>query len=379
MPSETVPAVPSAPVDAAPKETSQPSRVEAALEALTSRAATFRSTVASAEEEVRSFVARRRGAGAHRADQSRSELGPFADGRIDVERFGLLLGGADALAPGAAEILGRAERVLSELARGPGAFRVRVEPGGDLRDVVKGALAQAGRVFGAARAVELARSGRFDPDEHGRLMGPLPFRAWNRFERELAPPVVVEVEPDDLLVAGLGEFLDGMVKLVLVVRGVTAPAPLARLVTPGTYVVQAADPAEVHGLAEAPHPGVALLFDEEREDQARFVHDPDAGVAPWQRLRIVHMPARPEVGRGRTRPLWAEELEHLETMVREPAGGVAPPTGSSDASLGGAMAAPVSGEAGSGESTSADRLAAWLLSQTDLTDLDAADEPEGGS
>jgi hypothetical protein len=227
--------------------------------------------------------------------------------------------------------------------------------------------------------VELARSGRFDPDEHGRLLGPLPFRAWNRFERELAPPVVVEVEPDDLLVAGLGEFLDGLVKLVLVVRGATAPAPLARLVTPGTYVVQTADPAEVHGLAEAPHPGVALLFDEEREDQARFVHDPGAGVAPWQRLRIAHLPARPGVGRGRTRPLWSEELEHLETMAREPAGGVAPPTGSSDASLGRAMAAPASGEAASAEPTSADRLAAWLLSQTDLTDLDAAAEPEGGS
>lgn len=379
MPSETVPAAPSAPSGAARAGAAPPSRVEAALEALAPRAEAFRSTVASAEEEIRSYLARRRGAGAHRADQSRRELGPFADGRIDVERFGLLLGGADALAPGAAEVLGRAEGVLSELAAGPGAIHVRVEPGGDLRDVVKGALAEAGRVFGAARTVELARSGRFDPDEHGRLLAHLPFRAWNRFERELAPPVVVEVEPDDLLVAGLGEFLDGMVKLVLVVRGATAPAPLARLVTPGTYVVQTADPAEVHGLAEAPHPGVALLVDEERADQARFVHDPDAGVAPWQRLRIAHLPERPEVGRGRTRPLWAEELEHLETMAREPAGGVAPPTGSSGASLGGAMAEAASGEAPSVEATSADRLAAWLLSRTDLTGLDAGDEAKEGS
>jgi hypothetical protein len=43
------------------------------------------------------------------------------------------------------------------------------------------------------------------------------------------------------------------------------------------------------------------------------------------------------------------------------------------------MAEAAAGEAASAEPTSADRLAAWLLSQTDLTGLDAADETEGGS
>ena len=75
---------------------------------------------------------------------------------------------------------------------------------------------------------------------------------------------MVEVEAEDLLPAGLGEFLDGAVKIVLVVRGHTTPAPLARLITPGTYVVQTADAADLEGLARSRHPGVALVFDEVR-------------------------------------------------------------------------------------------------------------------
>jgi hypothetical protein len=323
-----------------------------ALAALGPRVEAFHSAVATAEEEIRSFVAQRRGLSEHRAERASAELGPFAAGRIDAEKFATLLLDVDELTPEAEGILDRAEQILAEYAAGTDIHLVSVPRGGDLRDAVKDALNHVGQVFGASRAVELARLGVYDPEQHSEFLSALPFRKWHREERHLAPPLVVELEAEDLVPAGLGEFLDGAVKIVLVVKGPTTPAPLARLITPGTYVVQTADPADLGGLARSPHPGVALLFDEVRPEQARFAHDPDAGAAPWQRLRVSHMPEQPAVGRGRRAPVWLEELVHLETLVGKPAGGL---------DLGAAES-----ETAGGEAMPADQLAAWLLSQTDL-------------
>lgn len=323
-----------------------------ALEALGPRVEAFHSAVATAEEEIRSFVAQRRGLSEHRAERASAELGPFAAGRIDAERFATLLLDVDDLTPEAEGVMDRAEQVLAEYAVGTDIHLMSVPRGGDLRDAVKDALNHVGQVFGASRAVELARSGLFDPEQHDVFLSALPFRKWHREERHLAPPLVVELEAEDLFPAGLGEFLDGAVKIVLVVKGPTTPAPLARLITPGTYVVQTADSADLGGLARSPHPGVALLFDEARPEQARFVHDPDGGSTPWQRLQVGHMPEQPAVGRGSRAPTWLEELAHLEALARKPAGGL---------ELGAAPAEPAEGEA-----RPADHLAAWLLSQTDL-------------
>lgn len=336
-----------------PSDTKNPAGALAlkALEALAPRVEAFRSAVAAAEEEIRTYVTQRRGVAEYRGEQTLVELGPFAVGRIDPERFATLLLQVDDLTPEAEGVMVRAEEVLSEFRLGSEYHLVTVEKGGDLRDAVKDALNHVGQVFGASRAVELARSGLFDPDQHNAFLSALPFRKWNRAERQLAPPLVVEVEAEDLLPAGLGEFLDGSVKIVLVVKGLTGPAPLARLITPGTYVAQAADPKDLAGLARSPHPGVALLFDEARKDQARFIHDPDAGSAPWQRLAVAHMPEQPDVGRGRRAPVWLEELEHLAALARKPAG------------AGEALVPEVPEE----EATSADQLAAWLLAQTDLS------------
>jgi hypothetical protein len=329
-----------------------------ALEALTPRVEAFHSAVATAEEEIRTFVTHQRGASEYRAEQALVELGPFAIGRIDPEKFGLLLGDQEEIDEESQNVLDRAEQILNDYATSMDFHRVAVEPGGDLRDVVKGALDHVGQVFGAARAVELARSGLFESEKHNHFLGHLPFRKWNRAERQLAPPLIVEVEADDLLPAGLGEFLDGQVKLVLVVTGVTTAAPLARLITPQTYVVQTTDPADLAGLATSPHPGVALLFDEERQAQARFVHDPDAGDSPGQRLSVMHMPQRADVGRGRRAPLWLEELEHLEELARKSPVRKAAADDAVDVEV-------PAGE----EASSADQLAAWLLTQTDLEGL----------
>jgi hypothetical protein len=332
-----------------------PSLAEQAIGALSFRVEAFHSAVAAAEEEIRTYVTHRRGASEYKTEQALVELGPFALGRIDAERFATLLVESEGLSAEAGGVLDRAEEILSEFAVGTDFHHVVVEPGGDLRDTVKDALDHVGQVFGASRAVELARGGLFDPEQHNHFLSTLAFRKWNRAERQLAPPLVVEVEADDLLPAGLGEFLDGLVKIVLVVRGGTGPAPLARLITPGTHVLQTSDPQDLVALAASPHPGIALLFDEERKDQARFVHDPDAGESSAERLTIHHMPDSPEVGRGRRAPRWLEELEHLQSMARRDA---VASTSAEDVLV---------GEAVPKEEMPADQLAAWLLSQTDLS------------
>ncbi|KPJ82709.1 MAG: hypothetical protein AMS19_06990 [Gemmatimonas sp. SG8_23] len=355
----------------------QPNLTERALEQVQPRIDTFRAAVAAAEAEVREEVMHRAGAQSFKEEQALVELGPFALGRIDPERFSMLLGVSEKdLTPESIDVLSKADAILTGFAESS-THVARVEPGGDLRDVVKDALAHLGQAFGAGRAVELARAGMFDLIEHAYLLGPLPFRLWNRAERHLAPPVVVEVAGEDCLPAGLGEFLDGEVKIVIAARGPTTPAPLARLITPGTYVVQTADPAQLAGLVEARHAGVALLFDEDRPGQAHFTHDPDAGDTTWSRIRIDRMPDEAAVGRGRRPPVWLEELVHLRALAEAPASAGAatdeakreasdPSVAAGAAALAGLTQASGGGSApASAEVDPVDRLAAWLLAHTE--------------
>jgi hypothetical protein len=103
---------------------------------------------------------------------------------------------------------------------------------------------------------------------------------------------------------------------------------------------------------------VALLFDEERAGQARFVHDPDAGDSPGRRITIHHLPERADVGRGRRAPIWLEEIDHLEALAGPPAAA----TVGSDDDTDTLVPAAEGGD-------SADQLAAWLLTQTNLEGL----------
>lgn len=342
-----------------------PDRVERALTALEDRVAGFHAGVATAEREVREHVIDRLGRSGFKVEQALVELGPFGVGRIDPERFAMLLGDNDTeLTPEAADVVHRADAVLRFFAASRDIHRIRVEPGGDLRDAVKDALSHVGRLFGASRAVELVRAGSFDPKEHGALLDDLPFRLWNRAERHLAPPLVVEVRGDDCRPAGLGEFLDGTVVIVLVVTGTTTPAPLARLITPGTYVMQTADSADLARLAESSHPGVALLFDDGRPEQAHFVHDPDGGEEVWERVTVSQLPHEPVVGRGRRPPAWLEEVVHLRALAAPPTRGVVEADGPVVDGVDGFAAQEVVAAA-----EPVDRLAAWLLTQTDLTGL----------
>ncbi|HEX9885731.1 MAG TPA: hypothetical protein VGA70_04545, partial [Longimicrobiales bacterium] len=251
------------------------------------------------------------------------------------------------------EVVRRAVDVLSARIseNGDGAATPVLE-GEDLRDAVKDALTEAGRAFGAARAAELARLGSYDPGEHNGLFSGHPFRRWTRAERRVAPPLIVEVRGEDLRPAGLADFLDGSVKIVLVVKGVAPPAALSRLVSPGVFVMQTRDVAAIRLAGDFSGPAVAALFDGDASEVVPFVHDPRAGATPGERLRLegdlADLRANLE-GAAWKEAGWREDLAHLLDL--------AAPTLQVPAEASAPEEDPVTGT---------DRLAAWLLAQTPL-------------
>ena len=311
----------------------------------------FRSALAAAVEQVRGALAAERNAGdaATRAE----ELGRFATGRIDSSRFAALLDRRRTLDATALQRIAAAYETLTELSgRGDALFEAHVEPGQSLRDTVADALAQAGRAFGAARVYELSRSGHYREEEHGPFLTAFPYARWSRSERQLAPPLVVYVNGRDARADGLAEFLDGVTKLVLVVRGEAPLAPLVRLVTPGVFVLQTADATDLDRFAAHAGPAVAAIVP---ETCALFVHDPARGDQPSERMEVRGVPeaAPPPMMGGRSAAQQREELRLLESY-RAPRAPAAAPVGAAQA---GAPAEPV------------DRLAAWLLAHAELKDV----------
>ncbi|MBT8405245.1 MAG: hypothetical protein KJP18_15380 [Gemmatimonadetes bacterium] len=333
-------------------------RVRTALDALSAPREAFRSAVATADEEIR--AARNRiDEGRDPADALARELGPFAIDRIDPARLAGLMQVEAAADPVVHHLLDTAHRVFEGLASDDGTgFQVELTTGGDLRDAVRDALAGRGRAFGVAHAVEKARAHRYQPDADHVLLQPYPFHRWSAGERGLAPPLVVALGGADLRAGSLSEFLDGSVRIALVVRGATSPAPLARLIGHGVFVAQTTDAAALERLAAHDGPGV-VAWVESGSGAVEFVHDPSAGDRTWERLTIEGgveglqaRLAELEGPGGRRVP--AADLRHLLELATAPTS--AAPTAATTA---GAAPAPTGDDA-------ADRLAAWLLARTDL-------------
>lgn len=306
----------------------------------------FRSSLSLTLEQVRGQADEQpAGAAAPGPDEAR-DLGAFAARRIDAARFAALLVRQAPVSSAVGAALRQAQRALASVAHDLDALcTLRVEPGGSLHDEVARALAQLGRAFAAARRVSRLRAA---PEEAADVPPPpLPFRAWTRAERELAPPLLVRLAGADLRAEGLAEFLDGGLRILLLAEGEAPPAPLARLVTPGTFVLQAGDEDALLAVLDAPAPGVAALLP---EGAARFVHDPARGATLHARLSLAFLPARAPAAPlgGRSARQQADELAHL-------------------AELGAAAAA--AGASGAGPGSPADTLAAWLLAQADVKDL----------
>jgi hypothetical protein len=326
------------------------------LEVLGGQVTAFESAIAATAEEVRVSLEAQKGSGNGRPSEAGADLGLFAVGRIDAERFAAL-----AYAPRALDHLSvsRIEHVFATLSRlierKHGLLRVDVAPGGNLRDTVAKGLADVGRAFGAARVFDLSRAGRFEPIAHAGLTQAFRFEHWSRTERRRAPPLIVHVDGADLYPGGLGDFLDGTVKIVLVISGPAPPAPLVRLISPNTFVMQTTDVEELARLASWSGPGVAALMP---EGAARFVHDPGGGPELWKRLTVAHLPAAPRarVG-GHSVAQQAEALAQLKALATRPPEPEGPPV-------------PAAASPSDAVGSQADKLAAWLLEQADLEGLE---------
>jgi hypothetical protein len=357
------------PSDTGAEERTQLDRARAALESPRER---FHSTLVVTADQVRSYLT------AHRStdpdsgvDRVAGELGPFASGRIDPQRFAELVSEAERSDLVSLEPMERAlDALIGLIERGDELHFVRVDAGGDLTEAVGRALAEAGRAFGAARVFEAARRGAYDPQTHDAWLASFSFRHWSRAERGLAPPLVIEVDGGDLRAAGLAEFLDGGQKLVLLVEGESPPAPLVRLVSPGVLVLQTDDPAELKRLAAVEGPAVGAIVP---EGAGLFAHEPGAEGARG-RLEVAYLPD--EEPRRRLGSLsafqQAEELRQLAEMAAGAVGAAGTVGATSESGSGAAPA--VTGEeavtaAASPGDDRVDRLAAWLLTQADLSDL----------
>jgi hypothetical protein len=321
-------------------------RTARALAALARPRDTFHSALVEAVTSLRAFIAEQRAPQRSRAAHESARLGEFAAATFDAARFSQLVGAADAMDAARLERLEHALAVLASFAdQGDELYRVRVEPGGDLRDTVRSALAARGRVFNATHQVELLRTGRL-PATASTDDG-LAFPQWSRLEKSIAPPLLVEVSGANLQVCGLAEYLDGAQKIVLVVDGPAAPAPLARLIAPQTFVMQTVDPDGVRQLADFDGAGIAAVM---AEGSAEFVHDPSAGSTLARRLRTGTVPEAPARGiAGGSVRRQAEELAWLKELAAY-----------ASAAASAAAAAPGEDQADEGAEP-ADRLAGWLL------------------
>jgi hypothetical protein len=323
-------------------------RSTAALAAVQRPREAFQSAVAATLEEVRVYVDTHRSVEGDRLAVLSAEFGPVGARHIDVGRLATMLTAEPAITPATHAVLARALDTLREVASGgDGAHVLDLAPGESLYGRVTDRLAELGRAIGAARVAEAARGGRYRPSEHDPWLARFPYALWTQAERAVAPPLVVELDGTDLRPAGLAEFLDGAMKIVLVVRGEAGPAPLVRLVTPHTFVAQVTDENLTARFVAWNGPAIAAFMP---AGSARFVHDPAGGPVLGARLAVLDIPAIDHRKRSGafTAAQQREELEQLQAL--QAAAVVPVPSAGAAAD----PAAPV------------DKLAAWLLRQTDL-------------
>lgn len=320
-------------------------RVVAALSALRPRIAAFRLAVSGALERARNTL--ESGSG---PSQTRTALGEFGSRLIDAERFAMISSGTGPLDAVARAAVERAAELLEALLRaGDEQFVVEVDSLTSPAGAIRARLATLGAAFGVAALSELVRRRTYDPARHGSSLDGYPFERWTASERRLAPPLVVRIDGSDLDAFELAPLIDGWVRLVLLVTQPCTAAPLARLVSPGVFVAQSGDMTVLDRVIDFDGPAVIAVMN---GAEARFVHDPRAGSAMWQRIEVTHMPdAQPRKSLG-ARSAWQQrdDLSHLKALIQQP---VLPanPAEALVAAVGGTTSDP------------AERLTAWLLDQ----------------
>lgn len=324
--------------------------VQRAQEALAPVHHAFRAAVESALARGEAWWNEQAASDVDRAARVGAELGAFAAGRVDPSRFAALFGRPRALTPEVRKEMKRALDALREACAEIEVMTVSVDADRSLASTIDDALAEAGRVFAAARVIEWVRADHKSTEPAPTVVH-LPFHSWTRAERRSAPPLVATVVGADLHAGTLADYADGRQKIVLVVEGACPPAALVRLVTPGTFVMQTSDVAAVERMVQFDGPGFAAIVP---ESAASFTHDPAAGTDQWQRMSIDRIPTPPFAAvPGMSAWQLREDLRQLAALAAAPANRPIPP---------GAPASADSPDA-------VDRLASWLLGQADLTGL----------
>lgn len=344
-------------------------RTTGALEALAEHRTRFRSAISAAHDQMAGYLAAHRARTHGHAQVVAKELGHFAAGRIDAERFGALFADAHFLAPENAERIERLVGVLAELlAEDNELFTCEVPVGGNLHADVDRAISHAGRVFAAVVAFQAIKSGTYRAERHDEDLKAFPFARWNRSERLLGFPLVVEVDGADAHAEGLADYADGRMAIVLVVRGTSTPAPLVRVITPGTFVMQTNDVAELSTLAGYDGCAIAALVP---PTTTRFIHDPRAVRTTQARLRVTYVPVDPPRQPLGARSVWqqTEELAQLRTLEQlgRPEAVLASPN-----VLPAAVDTPSKTAGAPLDDRDVDRLAGWLLAEAGLAASAAA-------
>lgn len=337
-------------------------RFAPALLALRGPIDAFRSAVTAARAQVSDHLDAHRAPVMGREALAAAGLGHFAAGRLDAARFAQLFGGARVLAPEDVLRLERCRAALDAIAEaGDKPFALHLPDGAAPEAAVAGALANLGRAFGALLAFQAVKTGTYREDWHGAMLEGIPFDGWNRAERLLAPPLVLSVAGADVDASRLAGFLDGRVRLVLLVRGPMAPAALVSLVTPGVLVAQSDDAAVVSRLAASAGPAVVAVTGAEA---ARFTHDPAGGARLCDRLAVERLPQeapRAALGR-RSAAQQAEQLAQLGALAA--AAGAEAMQGAERAMEATQAAAAMA--ATTADDRAVDALAGWLLQQAGM-------------
>jgi len=318
-------------------------RTAIALEAVRPRIEQFHSALTVTAEQVRGLLA---GSANTEADQNES-LGAFAKGKLNMERFAAFAPKAPRIDDEAEAPVKAAQEVLkSLLAEGNDLFVIKTEAGRGLGHQLSVRLAKIGRAFAAARVVDLAKNGAYKEDKHAATLERFPYALWNSSERALAPALVVEVSGEDFKPSAIVPLLDTNMKIVFVVSGDAPAAALSRAISPGVFVQQETGDASLDAFKAFDGIAVAAFLP---ETAVSFVHNPSAGSTTYERFTSVAYP---------------------KDVRKRHIGGISPAQQAEDYTLLESLSVPpeIAGEAASDP---AGKLSAWLLSQTDLSNLSA--------
>lgn len=290
---------------------------DAALQAVAAERSLFRSALAATLEQVRGMLASGTN-GDHAQERLGAELGAFALGRIQMDRFSEIARPDIHYKKSVLTSIRHAQQILTAtLALGDQLFFVEVEPNGDCYRTIEDALAISGRAFAAAYLVELIRAAREDQPKDQTLLGPMAPDRWTRAERLVAPPLVVRVSGNDLRVGGLEDLLQGNQKIVLLVEGIAPPAALVRLVSPGVFVMQCRSVEDLARFTAAQTPAIAAVMG---EPAALFTYEDGKLEVSYLPAEAPRRPLRVSTAfRQREDLAWLQQLQQMHGFLAEEA------------------------------------------------------------